>query len=417
VTSATSFTVWSSEAAHDATDRRRARAAVTLARPRSNDRVRVLVLYPYLPYPGVPHGSGRLVEPLLSLWRERGVSVSLVCGYRPGERDYVEATRALVDRLFAVATPLRVDRGPVGRLVESARTAFFETTTGRPRHVVKLDRGGVRRALRSALAEGPFDVAQVEIGGAAAYVDALGPSPKVLVDHEAGTASGDDLASDRRSVAFVRATYPRFDRVVALCEEDAADLRAVVPGLRTADPNDVVPGRCLFFGSAEHEPNRDALLWLATEIWPRVRALRPDASGVVATGELPAALSAALDSAGLKRLGFVKDVAAEIRRAALVLAPLRKGRGVRIKNVEALAVGRPLLTTTLGARGLPVAHDRDVWIADSTEAFVEGATTLLSDRARAEALGVAARGKIVAALRHDAAADADVALWRELARR
>jgi hypothetical protein len=190
-------------------------------------------------------------------------------------------------RFYAVETPQRVDRGPLGRLAESARTAVKETLSGRPRFVVKLDRPAVRRAIRAARAATRFDAAQVELAGYASYVDELAGLPTVLVDHEAGTASGDDLATDPRALRFVRELFPRFSRVLALSEEDAADLAAASPGLQVGlrrpgvvppDPSPYAaaePGRLFFFGSAEHVPNHDAFAWLADEIWPAVRAAHP----------------------------------------------------------------------------------------------------------------------------------------------
>jgi glycosyltransferase involved in cell wall biosynthesis len=388
----------------------------------------VLLLYPYLPHPGVAHGSGRLVEPLLRLWRERGVRVTLVCGHRPHERDRVEATRGLVHALYAVETPQRVDRGPLGRLAESARTAVKETLSGRPRFVVKLDRPAVRRAIRAARAATRFDAAQVELAGYASYVDELAGLPTVLVDHEAGTASGDDLATDPRALRFVRELFPRFSRVLALSEEDAADLAAASPGLQVGlrrpgvvppDPSPYAAaesGRLFFFGSAEHVPNHDAFAWLADEIWPAVRGAHPAATCCVATGRLPAPLQAKLDAAGIRHLGFVKEILDEIRRAAVVVAPLRKGRGVRIKNVEALAAGRPLVTTSLGARGLLLKPDEHAVIADDAPTFVAAVLALLRDPSRAARLAAAGRAHLLAHFTHESAADANVALWRELSR-
>ncbi len=388
----------------------------------------VLLLYPYLPHPGVAHGSGRLVAPLLGLWRERGVRVTLVCGHRPHERDRLDATRATVERFFPVEMPLRTDRGPIGRVAETARTAVKETLSGRPRFVVKLDRPSVRRAIREARAAGRFDVAQVELAGFASYVDEFAGLPSILIDHEAGTASGDELSADPRAVRFVREVFPQFTRVAALSAEDAADLAAAAPGLRplvrpvgatppAASPySEAEPGRLFFFGSAEHVPNHDAFAWLADELWPQIRAARPDASCAVATGVLPAPLMAKLAAAGIKHLGFVQDINAEIRRAAVVLGPLRKGRGVRIKNVEALAAGRPLVTTPLGARGLDLRHDEHALLAADGPAFVAAVVALLADPSRAARLAVAGRAHLLARFTHAAAADLNLAWWRDLGR-
>lgn len=387
----------------------------------------VLLLYPYLPHPGVAHGSGRLVEPLLRDWRARGVRVTLICGFRPHERGRLDATRDAVERLVAIECPLRADRGRIGRVFESLRTAWGEFRTRRPRHVVKLDRGAIRRAIRAERAATRFDVAQVELAGFASYVDELEGLPRVLIDHESGTASGDDLALDRRALKFVRGVYPWFDRIGVLSEEDGADLRVASLGREpfVRRPGITPPGespysvagrdRVLFFGTAEHVPNLDAFAWLAEEVWPRIKALRPSATCRVATGKLPDRLAGALARAGIEHLGFVDDVINEVRRAAVVVSPLRKGRGVRIKNLETLAAGRPLVTTPLGARGLLIEPGVHAAIAPDAAGLAAETARLLADPAAAERLGRAARAHVVARFPHEAAAERNVAVWRELA--
>jgi glycosyltransferase involved in cell wall biosynthesis len=228
---------------------------------------------------------------------------------------------------------------------------------------------------------------------------------------------------------FVRELYPRFARVLALSEEDAADLGAAVPGLApelqrpgveppaASDYAQAEPGRLFFFGSAEHVPNHDAFAWLADELWPAIRAAHPAASCCVATGRLPAPLQAKLDAAGVRSLGFVREIVDEIRRAAVVVAPLRKGRGVRIKNVEALAVGRPLVTTSLGARGLLLRPEEHALLADDAPSFVAAVLALLRDPARAARLAAAGRAHLLARFTHAAAAESNLALWRALAAR
>ncbi|HYC76249.1 MAG TPA: glycosyltransferase [Planctomycetota bacterium] len=388
--------------------------------------MRVLLLYPYLPHPRVAHGSGRLVAALLDAWRARGVEVGLVCGYRDAERSELEATARRVSWFHPVRRPLRADLGVFGRVKETVRTAWREATTGRPRFVVKLDRAETRRAVRDALEATRYDLAQVELAGFASYVDLLGGLPSALIDHEAGAASGDALATDPRALRFVRDFYPRFGRVGALCEEDAADLGAAAPiapflrrpGTHLPPGDGPAPerGRLLFFGSAEHAPNLDALRRLAADLWPKIRARAPEATLHVAAGPLGSDLESTLAAAGIGRLGFVADIAKEIRRASVIVAPLHKGRGVRIKNLEALAAGRALVTTTLGARGLLIRSGVHAEIADSSDEFADAAARLAAAPEIAARLGAAGREHVARTFTHDAAADANVAVWRALLR-
>src|SRR5262249_25496938 len=150
-------------------------------------------------YPEVSHGSGRVIVPLLRLWKSEA-EITLICGYRPHESKHIEAARSLVHELVPVEKPLRSDRSTVGRAMESARTAILHVMRRDPIHVTKLDRAAFRDAIRKTRARKRFDVAQVELAGLARSVAELGGVPSVLFDHEAGVASGGDLTTDPRSL-------------------------------------------------------------------------------------------------------------------------------------------------------------------------------------------------------------------------
>jgi glycosyltransferase involved in cell wall biosynthesis len=390
--------------------------------------MKVLIVYPYLPHPGVGHGSGRLLAPLLERW-SRDVEVTLVCGYRPHEAGHVEATRGLVRNLIAVPRPQRRDLSAVGRAVESARTALMQVMRRDPIHVTKLDRAAFHAAIREARARTRFDVAQVEQAGMSRCVESLAGLPAILVDHEAGVASGGDLLSDPRSLRYIQAIYPRYRCVGTLCREDAAEISAALPGVRVVvrRPGVAVregvgrgPGApsgrsVLFVGSEEHAPNRDALAWLATGVWPIIGARVPEARCVVAGGVSSPRLARQLEAAGIRALGFVPDVTSELAAAAVFVAPLRLGRGVRMKNLEALAAGCPLVTTSLGARGLDLEAGEHALIADGAEEIAAAVVTLLRDPKLAARIGAAGQAHVRAAFTHDAASSFNLDLWKELA--
>jgi glycosyltransferase involved in cell wall biosynthesis len=388
--------------------------------------VRVLLVYPYLPYPGVSHGSGRLLVPLLRAWRPHA-QVTLVCGYRPHEKGRLEEARTLVHELHPVLRPLRSDLGALGKAAETMRTAFRHLTRRDPIHATKLDRGAVRDAIRGARARARFDVAQVELAGIARCVDDLAGLPAVLVDHEAGVASGGDLRSDPRSLRYIRAIYPRFQRVLALCREDAAELAEAVPGLAigvrppgvaVADgPAPPAPSRptVLFFGSPDHAPNQDALAWLANDLWPRIAKAVPGARCVAIGGVSSPKLTRLVEGAGIENKGFVPDLVAELGQATVVVCPVRSGRGVRMKNLDALAAGRPLVTTTLGARGLDLVDGEHALIADSAADFATAVSRVLTDPKTASHLGAWGRAHVARSFTHEASASANLDLWKGLA--
>jgi glycosyltransferase involved in cell wall biosynthesis len=389
--------------------------------------MRVLLVYPYLPHPSVSHGSGRLLAPLLGILREEA-EITLVCGYRPQEARHLDAARSLVRELIPVPRPLRSDLSVVGRAMESARTALLGVMRRDPIHATKLDRSAFREAIRSARARGRFDVAQVELAGLARSVAELSGVPSVLFDHEAGVASGGALGSDPRSLRYLQAIYPRYTCVGALCAEDAAELAAALPGVRVvvrrpgiaprepvARPPSGAPPSFLFFGSPDHLPNRDALVWLATDVWPRVKARLPGARCVAAGGLTSPKLARLLASAGIGDVGFVPDLDRELEKTSVVVAPVRLGRGVRMKNLEALAAGCPLVTTALGARGLDLRDGDHALVADGAGGLADAMVRLVEDRALAARVAASGRAHVAATFTHEAAAAMNLELWKDLA--
>ena len=171
----------------------------------------------------------------------------------------------------------------------------------------------------------------------------------------------------------------------------------------------------LFFGSPDHLPNQDALVWLATDLWPRISARVADARCVVTGGARSGKLLDLLAAAGIENKGFVPDLQAELAAAAVVVAPVRSGRGVRIKNLDTLSAGRPLVTTRLGARGLDLQDAEHAMIADGTSDFSDAVVKVLHDPALAARLGTAGRDHVIRTFTHEAAALSNLDLWKKLA--
>jgi glycosyltransferase involved in cell wall biosynthesis len=183
----------------------------------------------------------------------------------------------------------------------------------------------------------------------------------------------------------------RFDRCIVVSEQDRRRLLAVRPGLLVevvengVDAEALVPvarpavGRDLIFvGTMGYPPNADAAVRFARAILPRVRAHVPEARLLVVGRNPPPAVRALAADAGIVVTGGVADVVEWYRRASVAAVPVRAGGGTRIKVLEALALGVPVVTTRLGCEGLGVEAGRHVLVADSDEAFADRVAELLS---------------------------------------
>ncbi|GBD08335.1 Phosphatidyl-myo-inositol mannosyltransferase [Candidatus Thermoflexus japonica] len=203
----------------------------------------------------------------------------------------------------------------------------------------------------------------------------------------------------------------RVDRVIAVSEPDARDLEA----LGTARPPVVAPNGVdtaffhpeaveplplgepafVFTGSMDYRPNVDAARWLAEAIWPIVRCALPEAR-LYLVGRRPSpAVRRLQEIPGLHVVGEVPDVRPYLAGATVYVAPLRAGGGTRLKILEAMAMGKAIVSTPMGCDGLSVMDGEHVWLADG-EAFARAMITLAQDPSRRRALGEAARRLAVA---------------------
>lgn len=165
---------------------------------------------------------------------------------------------------------------------------------------------------------------------------------------------------------------------------NCVEVQAVCPPRRAASPN------VLFVGNmhgSELGPNVDAMRWLTTDIWPRVRRQMPEAQCLLAGPIRGRHRERASQVAGVQVLGFVDDLKPLLAEASASLAPIRFGTGTRIKILEAMAHGCPVVSTRKGAEGLDVQDGRDILIADSADEFAAACVRLMRDPAEAERIG------------------------------
>jgi glycosyltransferase involved in cell wall biosynthesis len=203
--------------------------------------------------------------------------------------------------------------------------------------------------------------------------------------------------------------YRDADGVYLCSAEDQRRLLDEIPGARTAvipnaadveyyqpRPADPPPdGRTVvFFGLLSYAPNVDGVIYFVQKVWPRVAEAHPEARLKIIGGKPPRSLQL-LAGPRVELTGFVPDLRPHLAAAAAVVVPLRLGGGTRLKIVEAMAMGKAIVSTTLGAEGIEAVPGRDLLIDDQPEAFAEAVNRLLGDPQLAARIGQSARGLAV----------------------
>jgi len=165
---------------------------------------------------------------------------------------------------------------------------------------------------------------------------------------------------------------------------------------RAARPRPQESRELVFIGSMDWMPNDDGIRWFAREVFGRIQERIPGAR-LVLVGRSPSPNMRELASRNpaIEVTGTVADVRPYLERAAVCVVPLRVGGGTRLKIYEAMAMGVPVVSTAIGAEGLPLRRDEHLLIADTADEQVSAVCALLTDRSRADRLADAARRHVL----------------------
>jgi sugar transferase (PEP-CTERM/EpsH1 system associated) len=315
-----------------------------------------------------------------------------------------------------ICVPLHLPKAKsASELLEYAGGVF----SSQPYNIRKYCRPEVVRELRNLLASSKFDVLVCDFLVPAGAVPWELPIPKVLFTHNVEALIWKrhyevahnplwKLLSWREWKAMSRAerTYlQKADHVLAVSSTDRDCFAEIIPSSKlTVVPtgvdveyfrplDDEIENTLVFTGSMDWLPNEDGICYFAQEILPKIRREIPNVKLNI-VGRKPSARLQALARGDVNHIhltGWVDDIRPHLGQGAVCVVPLRIGSGTRLKIFEAMAMAKAVVSTTIGAEGLPVQHGSEILLADTPDAFAESVVILLRDNARRKTLGRAAR--------------------------
>lgn len=275
-----------------------------------------------------------------------------------------------------------------------------------PFAVSKFTDHRVRRSVIDWLSGDRCDVAVCDFLSASLNFPDHAAVPAVLFQHNVESSLWQRMAGTeshwlRRPVYKIEAgkmrryeisTLGRFRHVLAVSDHDrqqmlemdpACEISVVPTGVDTekykpAPPSSAAPPVVVFTGSMDWEPNIDAMEYFCAEIWPQVLAAAPGARFQI-VGRDPHPRVKKLSSASVEVTGTVPSVEEYLRKATVVVVPLRIGGGTRLKIFEAMAMSKAMVSTTIGAEGLDVCPERDILFADEAASFSESIVRLIRE--------------------------------------
>ncbi len=302
-----------------------------------------------------------------------------------------------------------------------------------PYAVAKYRSAAYKSTLASLLRERSFDLIVCDFLVPAVNLPKTLPCPAVIFTHNveaeiwrrhAETKSSVPVRwlyrlQHRRMLRFEDDSLKRFDGILAVSDADRDTIARLYPdaaakpmwivrtGVDTeyfapstrenlsnpANLSNLEP-RLVFTGSMDWLPNEDAMKYFCADVLPLIRREEPRVSLSI-VGRAPTPAVRALAGDGIEVTGTVDDVRPYMEKAAVYVVPLRIGGGTRLKIFEAMAMGKAVVSTTVGAEGLPVVDGEHAVIADGPQAFASAVLTLLRDGARRTTLESAARSLVV----------------------
>jgi glycosyltransferase involved in cell wall biosynthesis len=317
-------------------------------------------------------------------------------------------------------------------------TTHLISDNGRPNIVEDFDRPAFHAAISQTVRKWQPAIAQLEFTHMAQYAADCAPARTILVEHHIDSdvdKEVPDRGEDRerrlqyeRWVSFEKHARARVDRVVAVSEKDRAtigaphavtlpngvDIRRYRASGRTPDP-----ARVLIVGAFQHPSSLLGVKWFIGRVWPVLAPLRPTLH--VINGERrefhasPYRVDADLTAPGIEFDDFVADVRPAYERATVVAAPLLDPAGTNINLMEAMAMGKAIVSTTAGVNGLDrVRPGRDLVIADDPDDMAAAIALLLAEPDEREQLERHARDTAERYYDWDIIAKRQDALYRSL---
>jgi sugar transferase (PEP-CTERM/EpsH1 system associated) len=292
-----------------------------------------------------------------------------------------------------------------------------------PYAIKKYESSQMRRVIREHAEANSFDMAVCDFLAPAVNMPRDLPCPTVLFQHNVEAMIWQrhyEVQTNplkkiylrgqwQKMQAFERGICRRFDSVVAVSHEDRETMRCdyglgnvydIPTGVdieffRPSDRVSPEPNSLVFTGSMDWLPNEDAIRYFTEQIMPLIRKELPGVMlTVVGRNPYPGLLGLSKRDSSIVVTGRVDDVRPYMERAAAYVVPLRIGGGTRLKIFEAMAMEKPVVSTSVGAEGLPVQDGIELLLADTPAAFAKSVIAVLSDQAFARRLGQQAAAEV-----------------------
>jgi glycosyltransferase involved in cell wall biosynthesis len=363
--------------------------------------MRILFLSAWFPVPP-SNGSRSRVHHLLRALAPRHTVTLISFADEPGVDPGTPELRELCERTLVIprsafrSTPWRA---AAGRL------------SPRPRSLVASHSPEIAALIRREIGEPGCDLVVASQLATATYAPYFAGPPALFEEVELGALHGQLGAQPGWRTRLMWAKQRRYLRRL-LCRFDACTVvsererELLVDAVGTPPPLHVIPNgvavpaaplsarrteTVLFTGALRYAPNHEAMRWFLTAVWPRVLAVRPTARLLITGAHDDRSLPPVPN---VVRTGFVADLQPLFAEASVAIAPIFAGGGTRVKILEAMGAGTPVVATHKGAEGIAATPGEHLLLADDPATFAAHVLTMLTDAPARERLAAAGRALV-----------------------
>ena len=375
--------------------------------------MKILFLSPTVPFPLTDGGRIRVFNLLKQIAEKSNVTL-LALETQPTDAEGVVQLEQLGIQVHLIPNAPTLPRVSLSTL---SLTAFLKR---QPITVARYALPAYRQKFRELIATETFDLVHYEMFHTAQFRTDT-DLPGVLSQQNVDSAIWQRLCSETthpfykfaywtQQLAFQRyerVLSPKFDAVTCTSDVDAAvfqqhcteDAIEIIPnGVDIThyqpDFTSEVPAHLIYIGSMDWYPNEDAVAFFADEVLPRIQEKVPDVQFSIVGGNPSARVQRLAEREGVVVTGRVPEIKPYFAEATVFVVPLRIGSGTRLKILEALAMGKAIVSTSVGAEGLDLKDGEEIFIADEPKAFADAVTRLLTDASLRRRIGGNGRARV-----------------------
>jgi len=377
------------------------------------NKKKILVISPIFPYPSESGGQVRIYNVIKHL--SDNFEVSLLSPIESGSRECVSVMKRFCRNVETI--PVKIDRTNFEKFLfllnPSQLSRNFRRVSqwiqGTPFQICRFYHPGMERLLEKMIRKDKYDIVQAVYCQMAPYLlrakelDKNVTSSLVDIDlsfickyrefsAKKGIARVLSFLEYRRMKKYVTTIWPKFDYIIAMSQVDKEKLLTLNSELNIiVSPNGVdinyfrplksrksKKNRLAFLGGSNHHPNVDAIIYFNNKIFPKVHQYNPDISltviGNFATHLIPNTNN------HIQFTGFLDDFRPVLNDCGILVVPLRIGGGTRLKILEAMALGIPVVSTSIGCEGIEVENNKHIIISDTAQDFADGILNVLKNK-------------------------------------